>query len=209
VTDEQRPAPSERYVGGAPREPRRAAAMIVLRDASAGPEVLLVKRNPSARFMGGAWVFPGGAVHEGDDGAAATAARELEEEAAIAIEPLDAVPFAHWVTPAGLEIRFDTRFFVAAAPPGASAAPDGSETVEARWLRPSDALDASRRGELSLMFPTIKQLEELRAYDSAAAVLAAARDREIVTVEPRIVMRPDGPAVLMPGDPGFDDAAQG
>ena len=54
---------------------------MVLRDSDAGPEVLLVQRNPESRFMGGAWVFPGGAVHDDDAGPAGPAARELAEEA--------------------------------------------------------------------------------------------------------------------------------
>ena len=65
-------------------EPRQAASLILLRDGPEGAEVLLVQRNPEQRFMGGAWVFPGGAVHDGEDtDHAATAIRELEEEAGI------------------------------------------------------------------------------------------------------------------------------
>src|SRR5512133_1933915 len=61
--DAARPAPSEKLNFGAPTVPRQAATVIVLRGASELLEVLLVKRNPAAHFMGGAWVFPGGAVH--------------------------------------------------------------------------------------------------------------------------------------------------
>src|ERR671927_467011 len=64
---------------GAVTEARAAASLILLRDSAEGPEVLLVKRNPEQRFMGGAWVFPGGAVHESDGEPALTALRELEE----------------------------------------------------------------------------------------------------------------------------------
>ena len=42
--------------------------------------MLLVQRNPEQRFMGGAWVFPGGATSDGDS-ESATAIRELAEEA--------------------------------------------------------------------------------------------------------------------------------
>src|SRR5919202_3044977 len=81
-----RPGPGEELNTGAVTVPRVAASVIVLRDAEPGPEVLLVQRNPAARFMGGAWVFPGGAVHDEDGDAAATAVRELEEEASIVID---------------------------------------------------------------------------------------------------------------------------
>ena len=57
-----RPGPGEELNTGAVVVPRVAASVIVLRDSPAGPEVLLVQRNPESRFMGGAWVFPGGAV---------------------------------------------------------------------------------------------------------------------------------------------------
>ena len=62
------PAPDEEFNTGAPAEPRQAASVIVLRGGGAGLDVLLLRRNPAARFMGGVWVFPGGAVdaHEGE-----------------------------------------------------------------------------------------------------------------------------------------------
>lgn len=47
---------------------REAATICLLRDTDLGLEVLMVRRTPAARFMGGAWVFPGGAVDEGDRG---------------------------------------------------------------------------------------------------------------------------------------------
>src|SRR5205085_8890565 len=94
------------------------------------------------------------------------ALRELQEEAGVAIEDESApVPFSRWITPAEAKIRFDTRFFVAAAPPGAEPWPDGSECVDARWIRPADALAAHRREELLLVFPTLKHLQQLAGFD--------------------------------------------
>jgi 8-oxo-dGTP pyrophosphatase MutT (NUDIX family) len=127
-------------------EPRQAASLILLRDAAGGAEVLLVQRNPEQRFMGGAWVFPGGAFHDGEDrDHAAAAVRELEEEAGIELpEHTELVPFSRWITPEGelVNIRFDTWFFAARAPGGAEATPDGGECVDARWITPSGALEA-------------------------------------------------------------------
>src|SRR5436853_3268082 len=102
----RRPHPSEEWDPGAETPARPAASAIVLRDSAAGPEVLLVQRTPKARFMGGAWVFPGGAVDDGET-PEQTARRELEEEAALGLPP-DAplTPFSRWITPAGLKIRF-------------------------------------------------------------------------------------------------------
>jgi len=134
-------------------EAREAATVILLRDSPGGPEVLLVKRNPAQEFMGGAWVFPGGATHGSDDDELRTAVRELEEEAGIALPgEAELVRFSRWITPAEVSIRFDTHFFVARAPDGAEPSVDGRECVEARWIRPRDALDAGERGELMLVF---------------------------------------------------------
>jgi 8-oxo-dGTP pyrophosphatase MutT (NUDIX family) len=175
--------------------------VILLRDGPEGLEVLLVERNPEARFMGGAWVFPGGAVSEGDAGPEGCALRELEEEAGIRLAgPGVLVPFSHWITPSEVPIRFDTRFFAAAAPEGARAEPDGEECVDARWVRPREGLGAGDRGELSLVFPTIKQLERLAELDSVEEALEDARATEVVAIQPRVV----GARVVLPGEPGYD-----
>jgi 8-oxo-dGTP pyrophosphatase MutT (NUDIX family) len=199
--------PSEELNEGAATPARVAASVIVLRDSAGGPEVLLVQRNPGARFMGGAWVFPGGAVDAGED-VASTALRELEEEASLTVGgAADLVPFSRWITPAEVKIRFDTWFFVVRAPDGAEPAIDGSECVDLRWLRPQDALDAGAAGSLELVFPTIKHLEQLAKFESVAHTLDTARRRDVVAVQPRIVDRGEGLRVLLPGEPGFDDPA--
>jgi 8-oxo-dGTP pyrophosphatase MutT (NUDIX family) len=200
-----RPAPSEELNLGEVTEPRPAASLILLRDGGDGPEVLLVRRNPQQRFMGGAWVFPGGALH-GDEDLLKAALRELEEEAGIALDDREAVvPFSRWITPEEVKVRFDTHFFVAAAPDGAEAKPDGAECVDARWMRPADALSAYERKELALVFPTIKHLEQLAELGSVAEALEAARGREVEPVLPRVVMRGGSPEVVLPGEAGYGD----
>ncbi|MEA2483358.1 MAG: hypothetical protein QOC55_1305 [Thermoleophilaceae bacterium] len=204
-----RPGPGEELNTGDVTVPRVAASVIVMRDADAGPEVLLVQRNPDARFMGGAWVFPGGAVHEDDGDAAATAVRELEEEAGVVVEDSSQlVPWSRWITPAQVKIRFDTWFFVARAPDGAEAKCDGQECVDSRWARPQDALDAYQRDELLLVFPTIRHLQELSMFETVDHVLDTGRNRRIQPIEPRVVLDQGGVArVLLPGEDGYDDAA--
>jgi len=201
-----RPAPGEELNRGPETPARLAASVIVLRDSPDGPEVLLVQRNPDARFMGGAWVFPGGAVH-GEESPAAAGLRELEEEAGLRLEagPETLVPFSRWITPAEVKVRFDTFFFVAEAPAGAEPTVDGEECVGARWLRPAAALDEYARGELSLVFPTIKHLEQLTDASTVAATIEAARTRVVEPVQPRIVADGASARVLLPGEPGFDD----
>jgi 8-oxo-dGTP pyrophosphatase MutT (NUDIX family) len=76
------------------------------------------------------------------------------------------VPFGRWVTPAGPPRRFDTRFFLAAAPEEQEALEDGSELISSRWMTPTSALAAADAGELLLIFPTRKTLERLRGVSS-------------------------------------------
>jgi 8-oxo-dGTP pyrophosphatase MutT (NUDIX family) len=182
--------------------------VILLRDSDDGPEVLLVQRNPESRFMGGAWVFPGGAVRDGDADPRATGVRELEEEAGIALAPEhELVAFSRWITPAEVKIRFDTWFFVVEAPADAQPQADGQECVDLRWIAPQAALDAGAQGELELVFPTIKHLEQLTGFDTVEATISAAREREVVPIQPRIVVEDGGAKVLLPGEPGFDAPA--
>src|SRR3954452_25078656 len=95
--DVGRPAPGEELNLGEVTVPRPAATVILLRGGADELEVLLVQRNPEARFMGGAWVFPGGAVDradaegEGEGAFRAAAVRELAEEAGIPLPAPDAL----------------------------------------------------------------------------------------------------------------------
>ena len=196
---------------GAATAPRLAATIILLRGGSDTLELLLVKRNPAARFMGGVWVFPGGAVdrHEGDDDAAlrTAAVRELDEEAGIRLPDTGAlVPFSRWITPAEVRTRFDTWFFLAPAPEGVEPAIDGEEAVDSGWFTPDGALEAHRTGEILLVFPTIKHLEQLAPFGSVDALLDHARDKEILPVTPRVIMGGETARILLPGEPGFDEA---
>jgi 8-oxo-dGTP pyrophosphatase MutT (NUDIX family) len=194
---------------GDPVPPRLAATVILLRGGAERLEVLLVQRTPAARFMGGAWVFPGGSVnrHEGDGQLAlrAAALRELHEEAGILLPTAtELVPFARWITPEQIRIRFDTWFYLAAAPPDAEARVDGAEIVDHRWISPADALAAGAAGELFLVFPTIRQLEQLAGFSSAEVLLDHARGREVAPVQPRVVGSGEMARIILPGEPGYD-----
>jgi 8-oxo-dGTP pyrophosphatase MutT (NUDIX family) len=203
-----RPASGEELNAGAATEPRQAATVIVLRGGGERIEVLLVKRNPTSRFMGGAWVFPGGAVDsgDGDDDRAHRAAgvREVEEEAGLRLPDPDAlVRFSRWITPAQVKIRFDTHFFLAPAPPAQEPRPDGGETVDARWYTPQNALAAYEDEEILLVFPTIKHLEALAPFGSADELLEWARGRTVEPVEPQVVRDGEVARIVMPGEPGY------
>ena len=253
--------------------PRPAATLILVRDASAGMEVFMIRRTQSAVFMGGAHVFPGGGVDandasaelaahcEGMDDAAASrmlgvesgglaywtaALRECFEEAGLLlahdadgryadlndVQHLPAFErwresiragkatladlcrehnlrlaagrlayFSHWITQPGRPRRYDTRFFVAEAPPAQTASHDNSETVDHVWIRPAEALERHRRGEMLLVFPTIKTLESIAGFAAPDALMAFARSpRKMPTMAPRSADSREGKKLLVPGD---------
>ena len=110
---------------------------------------------------------------------------------------------AHWITPVGPPRRYDTRFFVVVAPAGQVAAHDAGETVAARWIAPREALAAHKRGELEMIFPTIRTLEEIAGFTSAAEVLAHAAARTPRVRQPRLLER-DGEIVIDLADESDD-----
>ncbi|MHB8219139.1 MAG: NUDIX hydrolase [Acidimicrobiales bacterium] len=287
--------------GGEPRSGpalRAAATIMVVRDGVddvAPLEVLMVRRNLASDFVGGAYVFPGGAVDPSDGGAEAerfcagrsdtqasgilgvrsgglafwvAALRECFEEAGVLLAynlggegagahpvpgpsrsmlslaaPGDATRFAnhrievnagrerfldvcreeelhlavdqvhyfaHWITPEGAPRRYDTRFFVAAAPPDQVPAHDQGETIATEWLRPGDALARHRQGDIELIFPTIRNLQAIGRFTTTSDLLAAAAVAgRIPAMLPRVVADGPGIRILLPGDSGYDDAAVG
>lgn len=194
--------------------PRQAATVILLRGGELALEVLLVKRTEQARFMGGVWVFPGGALDRADEanvdgnGGAhrVAAARELREEAGVLLpDPARLVEFSRWITPAQVSVRFDTRFFLAELPDGAEPVVDGQECVDLGWFTPQGALDAHTHEEIALVFPTIKHLQQLSEFATAAELLAHAAQREVLPVQPRLMFEGEVARVLLPGEPGYED----
>jgi 8-oxo-dGTP pyrophosphatase MutT (NUDIX family) len=205
---DERPGPGEQLNTGEPVRPRQAATVILLRGGEEELEVLLVRRTPQARFMGGVWVFPGGAVDadegDGDEAHRAAAIRELSEEAAITLLDPDAlVKFSRWITPAEVQIRFDTHFFLAPLPDGQEPCIDGEECVDLGWFTPDAALAAHRAEEIALVFPTIKHLEQLSEFASVESLLAHARGREVQPVQPKVVLEGEVARIVLPGEPGY------
>jgi 8-oxo-dGTP pyrophosphatase MutT (NUDIX family) len=203
-----RPGPGEEYNPGPATPPRQAATVILLRGGAEQLQLLLVRRTPGARFMGGVWVFPGGAVDagegDGDDAHRAAALRELREEAGVILdEPGDLVKFSRWITPAAVQIRFDTHFFLAPLPPGQEPRVDGEECVDLGWFTPQSALAAHRAGDIALVFPTIKHLEQLSDFATVDDLLAYARGRDVQPVQPKVLLEGEVARVLLPGDPGY------
>lgn len=112
---------------------------------------------------------------------------------------------ARFVTPVGPARRFDTRFFLAAAPAEQEAHPDESEIMAYRWVTPAQAMAEWRAGELTMMAVTHRMLSCLDRFPTAAAAVARAAEQ----AEPaRLrVDDPDGEYhVYLPSDPGYATA---
>lgn len=227
---------------------RPSATVCVLHQGDTDFAVLMVRRSSSARFMAGAWVFPGGVVdpedHEpsalgslvGDYEAElgpwlAAAFREVVEETGVwltqpaVVEPLadrdvfavaaatgrrfdaDRVAyFANWITPTMVPVRFDARFFIVEIDDPVIAMPDEREIDAAEFVSPAEALRRSDVGEWLVPFPTQRTLQQLAEFESVAAALDEWRNRQVISVQPRMRVASDGSLeVVMPGDPGFDD----
>jgi 8-oxo-dGTP pyrophosphatase MutT (NUDIX family) len=114
--------------------------------------------------------------------------RWLEDEALVL--DLRSLEFwSWWVTPEGQHKRFDTRFFLAVLPPGQAPAHDDVEATSLGWWRPEDALAAAERGEVTIIFPTRRNLEALARFDTAEAARQAAHDGQVDTrrIQPTVV----------------------
>jgi 8-oxo-dGTP pyrophosphatase MutT (NUDIX family) len=117
----------------------------------------------------------------------------------------------HWVTPMGERRRFDTRFFVAAAPPAQHPLHDDKETIASLWVRPEDALAMWKAGELQMFPPTLASLRWLSGFPDVAAAIAGASEIGIPPVVlPRLVIDGTGKltGVKRPGDDGYDDLCE-
>lgn len=192
---------------------RPASTVVLLRPSAARFEVLLVRRHDAVAFMGGAHVFPGGRVEEGDRAGdeamrhRLAAVRELEEEAGVRIGVEALTPFARWVTPEVEIKRYDTWFFLAEMPASQAARHDGTEHTDSRWIDPAEAIALAHRGDIALPPPTWTTLQRLAEFATIDEVFAWAWVTPVVRIEPelherdglRIVVTPYGRFVLEQG----------
>lgn len=115
-------------------------------------------------------------------------------------------PWAHWITPAFEPRRFDTRFLVAAMPHGQVTREFGEEADQVEWVRPGEAVERWKAGDMAIMPPTLIALAEIDEHDSVASVLAAAPERSVFPVQPHVVVDGDDVDLVLPGDPGYPPA---
>ncbi len=194
-------------------EIRLASTIMLAREKEGMVEVLLVRRNKSLNFAGGAWVFPGGKIdeieiHESEselEAAKRAAVRETKEEANLVIDPERLIFFRHWTTPAGSPRRFATYFFFADIhPDGTQVIIDDQEIVEHAWLSPNKALEQLARQEKAMLPPTILCL---RVISNCSTVLEARRllaQKEPIYVLPVVHYTAGQVICLYRGDVGYD-----
>jgi 8-oxo-dGTP pyrophosphatase MutT (NUDIX family) len=114
------------------------------------------------------------------------------------------VPYAHWITPEGMPKRFDTWFFLAAAPPDQLGAHDGRESTDSIWVSPREALAGGESGRFKLPFPTTRNLIKLGKQASVRAALEDSKGRDIVTVTPVMTRLNGGRQLRIPIEAGYD-----
>jgi 8-oxo-dGTP pyrophosphatase MutT (NUDIX family) len=205
-----------------------AATVIVVRDSNDGPthdeagvEVLMLRRDSSLAFAGGAWVFPGGRIDPADlalggdpEGAARIAAvREAAEEASLLLEPARLRRWSHWTPPPDSpRRRFSTAFFVTPVPSEAGEVRiDNREIREHRWQRPVDVLAARDDGTVTLTPPTFITLCQLAPHRDVASIMRSAEglggERPVEHFATRVAhtgASADEIVVLYHGDAGYD-----
>lgn len=192
--------------------PRAAGTVIVAREEDGIASVLMMRRNASLRFMGGYWVFPGGATDANDAAgasdpiqiAAQAASRELGEEAGLQVEARHFTYLAHWITPSFYPKRFDTHFFIAPAPAAQQPRIGDDEATALAWVDPRRWREFDRSEAFPLSAPTLLVLRELAesldAHGSLARLLATADANTVPCVIPKCV---NDDEIVLPWDPEY------
>ena len=190
---------------GASAEVARALVCAAVRETFEEAGVLLAGAPD-----GGPLAVPAGPSWDADRAALASGALTLAELLArrgLVLRADLLVPWARWITPEGEPRRFDARFFAAALPAGQVATGHAAESDRIAWLRPGDAIESARAGQISVLPPTAATLHDFAVAgeeageDAVAAILG--RRPVIEPVVPRLVLE-DGQAWLyVPDEVGY------
>ncbi len=175
----------------------RALRVAAVRETFEECGVLLARARGSTELLDGVRSAAIGAKAQGRSFAELIAVEDLH----LALDAL--TPFAHWITPPILPKRFDTHFYIAAAPTDQIAVHDGSESVDSTWINPSRALADAQAGKYTLVFATRLNVRMLAERNDVASALAAARARRIVAVEPVAVKTETGYTMKIPIEAGY------
>ncbi len=125
-------------------------------------------------------------------------------EAGVVLALDELVPYARWITPESMPKRFDTWFFLAAAPPEQLGAHDGRESTDSLWLSPREAIAGGESGRFKLPFPTTRNLIKLGKQPNVRAALDDAKGKPVVTVMPVMTRLNGGRQLRIPLEAGYD-----
>jgi 8-oxo-dGTP pyrophosphatase MutT (NUDIX family) len=175
-----------------------------IRETFEEARVLLAGRRGAEALLSGAEVLALEARHRGALDAHEIRIADLarDEDLELAVERL--VPFAHWITPEFMPKRFETWFFLVAAPADQVAVHDGHEGVDSLWITPAAAAAEAAAGRRTVIFPTLQNVKKLGRSGSVTEALAAARSAPIVTVLPRVVETERGSMLRIPVEAGYE-----
>jgi len=189
-------------LGSVPAELALGFFVAAVRETFEESGILLARRRGSAELLDEASATAL-ACHRLDVQTGDASFRDLVlgEDLVLAAELLSV--HAHWVTPEDSPRRFDTIFFATETPPGQQALHDGVELTDHAWLRPEQALEDFRAGRRQMIIPTWANLETLSGFSTAAATLAASRNRPIVPILPILVERDGRRRVVIPENAGY------
>lgn len=183
---------------------QRALRIAAIREVYEEAGILLARHEAGHAFVGDERA---GEARE----AVAKGARsflELVRELEVKLDLGSLTVFARWITPDMMPKRFDTWFYVARATSDQLAICDGWETVDAEWIGPGEAIDLAASGARKVIFPTRMNLQLLAESASGQDAVARAAERVLVTVEPKVEPRPDGPVLVIPRNAGYGDVEE-
>jgi 8-oxo-dGTP pyrophosphatase MutT (NUDIX family) len=116
---------------------------------------------------------------------------------------------SHWVTPPFEPKRYSTRFFLSKLPEGQHAEHCGGELTESCWATATEVLASERRGDITLIFPTLKTLESLARHKSLDSLLDWAKSSVewgITSMVPLVIERDGKSEIALPGDKDYPGA---
>jgi 8-oxo-dGTP pyrophosphatase MutT (NUDIX family) len=125
-----------------------------------------------------------------------------ESDLVLALDEL--VPYARWITPEAMPKRYDTWFFLAAAPPDQLGAHDGRESTDSLWLSAREAVAGGESGRFKLPFPTTRNLIKLGKQPNVKAAIEDAKNSTVVTVMPELTRLNGGRQLRIPLEAGYD-----
>ncbi len=184
--------------------PDRAFWIAAVRETFEEAGLLLARRPGSAHVVGAEDAIRLVAAERGAPriGRSARFAEHLSREKMhLAVDQM--IHFGHWITPTWAPKRFDTHFFLTAAPAEQREALDRRESSEGIWIKPAEALRQADAGSRTLVAVTRFTLELLDTWPNAGTALDAARQRKIVTVLPHMVETPAGKMLKIPPEAGY------